>query len=95
VFEHIDGALFRRAGMPSWTVTDTIEAYVDAAIRIVTQRGEREALRKRLIDEKAVERFFEERPEKFGKRAAQLVQEKRRARKKAGRKQEEVDVPAG
>jgi hypothetical protein len=73
VFEHIDGALFARAGMPSWTTADSVDAYIEAALRMITQHDEREGLRRQLIDTKAVERFFEGRPEVFGKRVLQLV----------------------
>ena len=73
VFEHIDGALFARAGMPSWTTADSVDAYIEAALRMITQHDEREALRRQLIDTKAVERFFEGRPEEFGKRVLRLV----------------------
>jgi hypothetical protein len=75
VFEHIDGALFARAGMPTWTTTDTVEAYIEAAVRMITQHDEREALRRQLIETRAVERFFEGRPEVFGERVLQLVAE--------------------
>jgi hypothetical protein len=77
VFEHIDGALFARAGMPSWTAADSVETYIEAAVRMITQHDEREALRQQLIDTRAVERFFEGRPEVFGERVLQLVRETR------------------
>ncbi|WP_404935556.1 glycosyl transferase family 1 [Paraburkholderia sp. DHOC27] len=73
VFEHIDGALFARAGMPSWTVAETVEDYIAAALRMIAQRKERESLRRQLIETKAVERFFEGRPEAFGERVLELV----------------------
>jgi hypothetical protein len=38
VFEHIDGALFARAGMPTWTTTDTVEAYIEAAVHMTSAR---------------------------------------------------------
>ena len=75
VFEHIDGALFARAGMPSWTTAETVEAYIEAALRMIAQHEEREALRWRSIETKAVERFFEGRPEVFGERVLPLVGE--------------------
>ncbi len=78
VFEHIDGALFARIGMPSWTMADSVDAYIAAALRMITQHDEREALRRQLIDTKAVERFFEGRPEIFGRRVLRLVREVRR-----------------
>lgn len=75
VFEQIDGALFARAHMPAWTTTDTVEDYIEAALRMIVQHDEREDLRRTLIDTKAVERFFEGRPEVFGERVLQLVHE--------------------
>jgi HMW1C N-terminal/HMW1 domain 2 len=77
VFEHIDGALFSRAGMPAWTTAESVEGYIEAAVRMITQHDEREALRRQLIDTKAVERFFEGRPEAFGERVLHLVRENR------------------
>jgi hypothetical protein len=76
VFEHIDGALFARAGMPAWTTVDTVEAYIEAAVRMITQHDEREALRRQLIATRAVERFFEGRPEVFAERVLQLITER-------------------
>ena len=73
VFEHIDGALFARAGMPAWTTADTVEAYIEAAVRMITQHDDREALRRQLIETRAVDRFFEGRPEIFGERVLQLI----------------------
>jgi hypothetical protein len=78
VFEHIDGALFERAGMPDWTTADTVEAYIEAAVRMITQHDEREALRRQLIETKAVERFFEGNPEAFGERVLLLVRDTRK-----------------
>jgi hypothetical protein len=75
VFEQIDGALFERAGMPAWTAAATVEAYVEAAVRMITRHDERAALRRQLIETKAVERFFEGRPEVFGERVLKLVRE--------------------
>jgi hypothetical protein len=78
VFEHIDGALFERAGMPAWTTAETVEGYIEAAVRMISQHEEREALRRQLIETKAVERFFEGRPEVFGERVLQLVHDTRK-----------------
>jgi hypothetical protein len=75
VFEHIDGALFTRAGMPAWTTADTVESYIEAAVRMITQHDEREALRRQLIETRAVERFFEGHPEAFGERVLRLVRD--------------------
>ncbi len=66
VFEHIDSGLFERAGLPSWLTAHSTGEYVRAAARLAEQHDEREALRRHLIDSKAVERIFTGRPEAFG-----------------------------
>ena len=73
VFEQIDGALFERVGMPSWTVTDSVEAYIATAVRMIDQHDERTALRQRLIDTHAVQRCFEGRPQAFGESVLKLL----------------------
>jgi predicted O-linked N-acetylglucosamine transferase (SPINDLY family) len=73
VFEHIDSGLFARAGLPGWLTTSSVDEYVRAAVRLANQHEEREALRQRLIDEKAVERLFEGRPEAFGEAVLRLL----------------------
>ncbi|ACD18780.1 adhesin [Paraburkholderia phytofirmans] len=73
VFEHIDSGLFERAGLPSWLTTYSTDEYVRAAARLAEQHDEREALRRRLIDGKAVERIFEGRPEAFGEGVLKLL----------------------
>lgn len=73
VFEQIDGALFERVGMPSWTTTDSVEAYILAAVRMIDQHDERTALRQRLIDTQAVQRCFEGRPQAFGESVLKLM----------------------
>jgi ribosomal 50S subunit-associated protein YjgA (DUF615 family) len=64
--------------MPDWTTADTVEAYIEAAVRMITQHDEREALRRQLIETKAVERFFEGNPEAFGERVLLLVRDTRK-----------------
>ncbi|WP_345813189.1 adhesin [Paraburkholderia sp. PREW-6R] len=73
VFEHIDSGLFARAGLPGWLTTSSVDEYVRAAVRLANQHDEREALRQRLIDEQAVERLFEGRPEAFGEAVLTLL----------------------
>lgn len=73
VFEQIDGALFERVGMPAWTVTDSVEAYIATAVRMIDQHDERTALRQRLIDTHAVQRCFEGRPQAFGESVLKLL----------------------
>lgn len=85
VFERIDGALFERVDMPSWTVADSVDEYVAAAVRMIDARAERTALRQRLIDTRAVERCFEGRPQAFGECVLKLVRGTRRQRAEAMR----------
>ncbi|MGP8438348.1 glycosyl transferase family 1 [Paraburkholderia fungorum] len=73
VLEQIDGALFERVGMPAWTVTDSVEAYIATAVRMIDQHDERTALRQRLIDTHAVQRCFEGRPQAFGESVLKLL----------------------
>jgi len=73
VFEHIDSGLFERCDMPGWLTTHSVDEYVRAAVRLATQHEEREALRRKMIETKAVERIFEGRPEAFGRNVLALV----------------------
>jgi hypothetical protein len=79
VFEHIDGAMFMRAGMPGWLVADTVEEYIDAAVRLATHHEERVSLRKFMIEANIVDRFFQGRPEVFGEMVLELVREQQAA----------------
>ncbi len=80
VFERIDGALFERVGMPSWTTAESVEDYIAAAVRMIDAHAERTALRQSLIDTRAVERCFEGRPQAFGENVLKRVRENRRNR---------------
>ncbi|WP_144145977.1 glycosyl transferase family 1 [Paraburkholderia sp. BCC1884] len=83
VFERIDGALFERVGMPAWTTTDSVEAYIAAALRMIGRHDERTALRQRLIDTRAVERCFEGRPQLFATTVLKLMRENASRREEA------------
>ncbi|MFM0648000.1 glycosyl transferase family 1 [Paraburkholderia bryophila] len=83
VFERIDGALFERVGMPSWTTADSVEDYIAAAVRMIDSHDERKVLRQNLIDTRAVERCFEGRPQAFGERVRKLMREKKSHRAEA------------
>jgi hypothetical protein len=83
VFERIDGALFERVGIPSWTTAENVEDYIAAAVRLIDAHGERAALRQRLIDTRAVDRCFEGRPQAFGESVLRLVRDKQRHREEA------------
>ncbi|MFM0517104.1 hypothetical protein PQR08_06655 [Caballeronia jiangsuensis] len=77
VFERIDGAMFIRAYMPGWMVAETVEEYVEAALRLANNHEERESLRRYMLEKNVVQRFFEGRPEVFGEMVLDLVEQQR------------------
>jgi HMW1 domain 2 len=77
VFERIDGAMFMRAYMPGWMVAETVEEYVEAAVRLANNHEERESLRRYMLEKNVVQRFFEGRPEVFGEIVLDLVEQQR------------------
>ncbi|SAK72678.1 TPR repeat-containing protein [Caballeronia fortuita] len=77
VFERIDGAMFMRAYMPGWLVADTVDEYVESAVRLANNHDERESLRRYMLEKNVVTRFFEGRPEVFGEMVLDLVERER------------------
>ncbi|RZT28988.1 glycosyltransferase family 9 protein, partial [Cupriavidus agavae] len=77
VHEHIDEGMFRRLGFPEWTIARTREDYVEAALRLIDDRSEREALTAKLAGPQAIEKLiFKGRPEILGERMLGLWNEK-------------------
>jgi HMW1C N-terminal/HMW1 domain 2 len=73
VFEHIDAALFRRLGLPAELIADSVESYVNAAVKLANDHSRRFALRQVLLTENAVERLFEGDPLAFGNQLSRLA----------------------
>jgi hypothetical protein len=48
VHTHIDEGLFKRLGLPSWTVAKSVDEYVTAVVRLAENSGEREEIARRL-----------------------------------------------
>ncbi len=48
VFEHIDEGLFLRVGLPQWSIAQSLEQYVDAAVRMAGSYVERSGLYRHL-----------------------------------------------
>jgi hypothetical protein len=48
VHTHIDEGLFRRLGLPTWTITKTVDEYVAAVVRLAENSAEREDIARRL-----------------------------------------------
>jgi hypothetical protein len=78
VHEHIDEGLFRRLGVPDWTIATNTEDYVRAAVRLIDNHGERIALRQALLARNGVKTLFEGRPEIFGEQLLALVTDRTR-----------------
>lgn len=72
VFEHIDEGLFRRLGLPDWTIAGTVEGYIAAAVRMADSYPERAALYQQLERPECLNALFEGRPECLGDRLHQL-----------------------
>ena len=74
VFEHIDEGLFRRLGLPDWTIAATVEAYIAAAVRMADNGAERAALCRQLARPGALDALFSGRPECLGEQLLGLLQ---------------------
>ncbi|MBP0597484.1 peptide transporter [Herbaspirillum sp. LeCh32-8] len=72
VFEHIDEGLFRRVGLPDWTIAQTLDDYILAAVKMATDFDARSALYRHLADPQHLQRLFEGRPESLGDALAEL-----------------------
>jgi hypothetical protein len=68
VHEHIDEGLFGRLGFPGWTVAQTVEDYVAAAVRLADDPGLRAEIRARCCGREKVAALFEGRPHILGER---------------------------
>ncbi|WP_175983214.1 hypothetical protein [Caballeronia zhejiangensis] len=74
VFESIDSAIFNRVGLPDWAIADTTDKYIDAAIRMIEDRDERNALRDRILKEELVRRLFEGEADSLGDNLLRLIE---------------------
>jgi len=72
VFEHIDEALFRRLGLPGWSIAASVEDYVAAAIRMADSYTERAELYRRLEKPECLDILFQGRAECLGDRLYQI-----------------------
>lgn len=74
--EHGDGAMFRRLDWPDWLVAPTVQAYVDAAVRLASNHSERAELRQRLAGPDKVALFYRGRPGAMAEMFLQALSEK-------------------
>jgi predicted O-linked N-acetylglucosamine transferase (SPINDLY family) len=76
VHEHIDEGMFKRLGFPEWMVAKTNDEYKAAALRLIENPEERNALAAELAGPQAIEKLiFKGRPEILGERIQALWQE--------------------
>ena len=67
VHEHIDEGLFKRLGLPEWLIANTVDEYVERAIRLAENHQERLALRRHIIDNNGLQTLFTGDPSPMGK----------------------------
>ena len=67
VHEHIDEGLFKRLGLPEWLIANTVDEYVERAIRLAENHQERLALRRHIIENNGLQTLFTGDPSSMGK----------------------------
>ena len=67
VHEHIDEGLFKRLGLPEWLIANTVDEYVERAIRLAENHEERLALRRHIIENNGLKTLFTGDPSPMGK----------------------------
>lgn len=67
VHEHIDEGLFKRLGLPEWLIANTVDEYVERAVRLAENHEERLALRRHIIENNGLQTLFTGDPSPMGK----------------------------
>jgi len=73
VHEHIDAGLFKRLGLPKWTIAKSAEKYIEAAVRMADIHEERRGLQKKLIGSNNVDKLYKGRPEILGEEIRKIL----------------------
>lgn len=73
IHERIDGAMFRRLGLPEWLIANTDDEYVAAGIRLIDDHEARLELRRGVIARGGDEVFLKGRPGVLGEMLAGLA----------------------
>lgn len=66
VHEHIDEGLFKRLGLPKWLIANTVDEYVERAVRLAENHKERLALRRHIIENNGLQTLFSGDPTPMG-----------------------------
>ncbi|WGE89126.1 UDP-glucose:protein N-beta-glucosyltransferase [Actinobacillus arthritidis] len=75
VHEHIDEGLFKRLGLPEWLIANTVDEYVERAVRLAENHQERLALRRHIIENNGLNTLFSGKPSPMGKILLEKVTE--------------------
>lgn len=67
VHEHIDEGLFKRLGLPEWLIANTVDEYIERAIRLAENHQERLELRRHIIENNGLQTLFTGDPSPMGK----------------------------
>lgn len=79
VHEHIDEGLFKRLGLPQWLIAETVDEYVERAVRLIENHAERLAIRRHIIENNGLQTLFSGDPSPMGKVFFEKVQAWERA----------------
>ncbi|WP_040977277.1 UDP-glucose:protein N-beta-glucosyltransferase [Necropsobacter massiliensis] len=66
VHEHIDEGLFKRLGLPEWLIAETVDDYVERAVRLAENHAERLQLRRHIIENNGLNTLFSGDPSPMG-----------------------------
>ncbi|WGE31689.1 adhesin [Actinobacillus genomosp. 2] len=75
VHEHIDEGLFKRLGLPEWLIANTVDEYVERAVRLAENHQERLTLRRHIIENNGLNTLFSGDPSPMGKILLEKVTE--------------------
>ncbi|TCT16559.1 hypothetical protein EDC51_104111 [Bibersteinia trehalosi] len=75
VHEHIDEGLFKRLGLPEWLIANTVDEYVERAVRLAENHAERLALRRHIIENNGLQTLFTGDPKPMGQVFVQKLNE--------------------
>ncbi|WP_439239647.1 UDP-glucose:protein N-beta-glucosyltransferase [Lonepinella sp. BR2919] len=81
VHEHIDEGLFKRLGLPEWLIANTVDEYIERAIRLAENHQERLELRRHIIENNGLQKLFTGDPSPMGKEFLASLKEWAKANK--------------
>ncbi|VEI48094.1 O-linked N-acetylglucosaminetransferase [Actinobacillus equuli] len=67
VHEHIDEGLFKRLGLPEWLIANSVDEYVERAVRLAENHQERLELRRHIIENNGLNTLFTGDPRPMGR----------------------------